>query len=195
MGAAFLLSILLIAGCYGDRPSGMTADASVAVAAEPSTAPTIATSVAPPVSVAVPSAGINSKLVRLGLHDDRTMEVPGDYDVAGWYVHGPRPGDIGPAVIAGHVDSKSGPAVFHRLRDLTVGDSIAVGRADGSVAVFRVDAVEQYPKNRFPTAKVYGDLDHAGLRLITCGGDFDRSHGHYRDNIVVYASLRVIQSS
>jgi sortase (surface protein transpeptidase) len=117
------------------------------------------------------------------------MEVPDDYDVAGWYVHGPRPGDIGPAIIAGHVDSKRGPAVFYRLRDLAEGDSIEVGRADGSVAVFRVDAVEQYPKNRFPTAKVYGDLDHAGLRLITCGGDFDRSRGHYRDNIVVYASL------
>ena len=181
LGAALVPPILLIAGCYGERPSGTTAEARVALTSE--------ASVAPPVSVAVPSAGIHSKLVRLGLHDDRTMEVPGDYDVAGWYVHGPRPGDIGPAIIAGHVDSKSGPAVFYRLHDLSRGDSIEVGRADGSVAVFRVNAVEQYPKNRFPTAKVYGDLDHAGLRLITCGGDFDRSRGHYRDNIVVYASL------
>jgi hypothetical protein len=145
LGATFLPSILLIAGCHADPPSGTVADASAAPAIEASAAPTIEASAAPPVSVTVPSVGISSKLVRLGLHDDRTMEVPVD--------------------------------------------SIEVGRADGSVAVFRVDALEQYPKNRFPTAKVYGNLHHAGLRLITCGGDFDRERGHYRDNIVVYASL------
>ena len=159
-----------------------------APAAVASAAPPVSIA-APPVSVAVPSVGINSKLVRLGLRKDRTMQVPSDDDLAGWYVHGPQPGEVGPAIIAGHVDSTRGPAVFFHLRDLARGDRIEVGRADGSVAVFQVNTVEQYSKHRFPTAKVYGDLDHAGLRLITCGGDFDRSRGHYPDNIVVYASL------
>lgn len=132
---------------------------------------------------------MDSQIVKLGLNADETMEVPRDFAVAGWYQHLPTPGERGPAIISGHIDSKAGPAVFFRLRELQAGAEIRVTRADGSVAVFRVDQLEQFPKAEFPTERVYGDLDHAGLRLITCGGTFDRSIGHYRDNIVAYATL------
>ena len=114
---------------------------------------------------------------------------PLESDEPGWYDGSPTPGEIGPAVILGHVDSaRSGPAVFYDLAALLPGDTIGVTRADGTTVTFRVDEVARYPKRAFPTEAVYGDLDHAGLRLITCGGDFDRSAGSYEDNIVVYAS-------
>lgn len=142
----------------------------------------------PPVRLRIPAAGVNAEVVRLGLRQDGTMEVPDSYSVAGWYVRAPTPGEMGPAVIAGHVNSKNGPAVFYRLRELRPGDRVRVSRRDGTVVSFRVDKVEQHPKAAFPTEKVYGDIDHAGLRLITCGGSFDESAGHYRDNMVVYAS-------
>ncbi len=114
---------------------------------------------------------------------------PLESDEPGWYDGSPTPGELGPAVILGHVDSaRSGPAVFYDLAALLPGDTIGVTRADGTTVTFRVDEVARYPKRAFPTEAVYGDLDHAGLRLITCGGDFDRSAGSYEDNIVVYAS-------
>jgi hypothetical protein len=146
---------------------------------------------AEPVRLAVPAVGIDAAgLVSLGLQPDGALEVPGDGDVAGWYRHGPTPGELGPAVLAGHVDSAvTGPAVFFRLAEVRPGDEIRLDRADGTVAVFRVDRVAQYPKDRFPTAEVYGDTDHAALRLITCGGTFDASARSYRDNIVVFARL------
>lgn len=146
-------------------------------------------------SVAVPSIGATSpELVSLGLHPDGSLEVPQDFDLAGWYRHGPSPGELGPAVIAGHVDSAvDGPAVFFRLAELQRGAEILITRADGTVAVFLVERVEQYPKDDFPTVEVYGGTDHAALRLITCGGGFDSSTGHYRDNIVAYARLAAVR--
>ncbi|MDK3255511.1 class F sortase [Blastococcus capsensis] len=146
---------------------------------------------AEPVSVTVPSVGmVTPPLVSLGLNPDGSLEVPEDYDVAGWYRGGPTPGELGPAVIAGHVDSAAGgPAVFFRLAELQPGAEILVERADGTTAVFAVDRVARYPKDAFPTTEVYGDTDHAALRLITCGGSFDRASGSYRDNVVVYARL------
>jgi LPXTG-site transpeptidase (sortase) family protein len=143
----------------------------------------------PPKRLHIPSIAVDSELVRLGLAADQTLEVPTDFDLAGWYLESPTPGEMGPAVIAGHVDSREGPAVFYRLAQLRPGDEIHVDRADGSVASFRVDRLEQVPKDRFPTQRVYGDVGYAALRLITCGGEFDRDTGHYRDNVVVYASL------
>src|SRR5690606_9563165 len=98
------------------------------------------------------------------------------------------PGELGPAIIAGHVDWR-GPAVFHELHRLVPEDEVTISRADGSVAVFRVTRVAQYPKNAFPTEEVYGDIDHAGLRLITCGGVLNRETGSHDDNIVVFAEL------
>lgn len=143
-----------------------------------------------PVEVSIPAIGVSSSLVDLGIARDGTLEVPVDYDQAGWLAEGPAPGERGPAVIAGHVDSKAGPAVFAELDRLEVGDTIDVTRADGSTLTFTVDGSQQVAKDAFPTADVYGPVPGAVLRLITCGGNFDRGTGHYVDNIVVYASLR-----
>ena len=142
-----------------------------------------------PVSVTIPAIELHSSLIQLGLNADGTMQVPQDWDQAGWFQHGPTPGELGPAVLAGHVDSESGPAVFYRLRALEAGDTVEITREDGTTAVFAVTKIDQYPKDDFPTWDVYGNLDHAGLRLITCGGDFDAHTDHYRDNLVVYAEL------
>jgi len=142
-----------------------------------------------PLTLRVPAIGVSSALVDLGLQQDRSLEVPGDFSLAGWFARGPSPGERGPAVIAGHVDSRSGPAVFYRLSELRPGDQLLVDRADGSTADFVVERTEQHPKADFPTDAVYGWVDHAGLRLITCGGSFDSAAGHYRDNLVVFASL------
>jgi hypothetical protein len=142
-----------------------------------------------PVRVLIPAIGVDSDLMDLGLQDDGTLEVPPEGFPAGWFTGAPTPGERGPAVIAGHVDWGGSPGVFAELRDVVVGDEITVEREDGSIAVFRVVEVGQYPKDAFPTAAVYGDLDHAGLRVITCGGDFDSAAHSYLDNTVVFADL------
>ena len=140
----------------------------------------------PPTRVRVPKLGVDSSLVGLRLGAGGKLEAPEDFQQAGWYAQGTVPGEVGPAVIAGHVDSRQGPAVFYRLVDLREGDRIEVQR-DGVWLPFRVVHTGRYPKNRFPTAEVYGPTPTAELRLITCGGTFDDSAGSYRDNIVVYA--------
>ena len=141
-----------------------------------------------PVSVQIPAIGVDSELMDLGLEPDGTLEVPPDGFPAGWYTGAPTPGERGPAIIAGHVDWQ-GPGVFYDLHSLSPGDQVTVSRADGSAAVFRVTRVQQYSKDAFPTEEVYGDIDHAGLRLITCGGVFNRQTGSHDDNIVVFAEL------
>jgi len=140
-----------------------------------------------PVSVRIPSIGVSSTLVPLRLDDVGVLEPPGDYVHAGWFAGGPVPGETGPAVIAGHVDSRDGPAVFFRLRELRTGDRILVARTDGRTAAFRVVEVGRYPKDAFPTERVYGPVPDVALRLITCGGDFDYARRSYRDNVVAYA--------
>ena len=146
-----------------------------------------------PTRLEIPAIGVRSPLLHLGQAADGTMAVPQPgphYDEAGWYRYSPQPGTLGPAVIAGHVDSaKGGPSVFYRLGSLRRGDLVLVTRADGTTARFSVDAVASYPKDRFPTALVYGDTTGPELRLITCGGAFDRSSGHYLANTVVSAHL------
>jgi hypothetical protein len=146
-----------------------------------------------PVSLAIPAIGVRTSLIDLGLGPDRTLQVPpltqAGVREAGWYDLGPAPGQLGPAVIAGHVDSYQGPGVFFRLGALRPGDQIYVTRADGTVAVFLVDAVDEYSKESFPTQQVYGPVDYAGLRVITCGGQFDYQTHHYLSNIVIYAAL------
>jgi sortase (surface protein transpeptidase) len=136
----------------------------------------------------IPKIGVAAPLVRLGLRRDKRLEVPADFSVAGWYAGGPRPGELGPAVIAGHVDSKRGPAVFYRLGELREGDGVVVRYSGGLEVHFRVERTERHPKAAFPTSRVYGRTAGAKLRLITCGGTFDRASGHYRDNIIVFAS-------
>jgi hypothetical protein len=141
-----------------------------------------------PQAVVIPKIGVAAPLIRLGLQPNRRMQVPKDYSEAGWYTGGPRPGELGPAVIAGHVDSKRGPAVFYRLRELRQGDSVVVRYSGGLQVRFRVERTERHPKGTFPTGRVYGDTAGAKLRLITCGGEFDRASGHYRDNVIAFAS-------
>ena len=145
---------------------------------------------AKPVWLSVPSLGIGkTSLVDLGLQRSGALQVPSSTAVAGWYTGSPRPGAVGSAVIAGHVDSRTGPGIFFWLRALQSGDRIYVGRADGTMAVFTVTEVRKFAKDQFPTAAVYGPEPDAELRLITCGGVFDRSLGSYLSNVVVFARL------
>lgn len=146
-----------------------------------------------PVTLDIPAIDVHSVIRVVGRTAEGALETPQPgphYNDAAWYRHSPTPGEFGPAILLGHVDSASeGPSVFFRLGELRRGDRISVTRADGSVAAFVVDEVRRYPKDAFPTDLVYGDIDHAGLRILTCGGPFDEVSGHYLDNIVVFASL------
>ncbi|MFE9692690.1 class F sortase [Micromonospora sp. NPDC005806] len=146
---------------------------------------------AQPAAINIPTIGVRSPLVDLGRNPDGTLAVPDDYQVAGWYANGTMPGEAGgvPAVIVGHVDSTTGPAVFYRLRDLTVGDDIQVRDIAGAVTYFTVYRLAEYAKDDFPAREVYAPRDAAELRLITCTGRFDRRAGSYRDNLVAYARL------
>jgi len=149
-----------------------------------------ARAVAKPVWVSIPAIGIKkTTLIHLGLNKNGTLQVPHTTTVAGWFTGGPRPGAVGAAVIAGHVDSKTGPGIFFWLRALKPGDKVYVGRADGTMAIFTVTREHMYAKDRFPTKAVYGAVPDAELRLITCGGIFDRSTGSYLSNVVVFARL------
>ena len=143
--------------------------------------------VAPPVRLRVPAVRIDTPLQRLGRAADATVEVPADFGVAGWFADGPRPGQSGPAVILGHVDSRTGPGVFYPLAGLAAGTEVLVDRADGSTVTFRVSGVVTVPKTGFPTDQVYGPTLQSSLRLVTCGGPFDRAAGSYRDNVIVSA--------
>ncbi len=147
-----------------------------------------------PVEIAIPRLGVESGLVDLGVDAAGAMEVPQDPAVAGWYRLGPAPGALGPAVIAGHVTWDRLPAVFFRISTLRHGDRVSVIRKDGKMAIFAVDRVEKYAKTRFPTQAVYGGIDHAGLRLITCGGKYDDFTHRYFDNVVVFATLIAVRS-
>jgi hypothetical protein len=142
----------------------------------------------PPVRITIPAIGVDAAVGPLGLDRAGALQPPRDFADAGWWTGGARPGERGAAVIAGHVDSYTGPAVFFRLGELRRGDLITVERADGSRVAFRVAWSARYPKERFPTAAVYGPTRAPALRLITCSGAFDRARGHYLDNTVVYAA-------
>jgi sortase (surface protein transpeptidase) len=137
----------------------------------------------------IPAIGVRTSLIRLGITKQGTLQVPVNAAVAGWFTGSPRPGGIGASIIAGHIDSYSGPGVFFRLRDLHHGQKVYVSRASGSVATFRVTAVRAYAKSHFPTHAVYGPVPDAELRIITCGGQFDYSTGSYLSNVVAYAVL------
>jgi hypothetical protein len=146
---------------------------------------------APPRRITIPAVGVSAPVVPLRREPDGTMQTPRVWQNTGWYKPGPEPGERGPAVITGHVDSTGGPAVFYRLRELQRGNLISIRRADGSVVRFRVEGLERWPKAAFPTRKVFRHTRVAALRLVTCSGSFDRSTGHYVDNTIVYA-VRVL---
>ncbi len=207
-GVLIAVITFAIAGCSGPVDTGPPATlpgpsvGSPSVAAPSAPAPSAPAPSAPaptptepahlarstPVRLQIPAIGVDSPLMDLGLTADGTMEVPPSGFPAGWYTGAPTPGELGPAIIAGHVDW-NGPGVFYHLRDLKPGDQVSVTRADGSVAVFRVTELDQFPKDQFPTDLVYGNVRVAGLRLITCGGSWSAQTGHYVDNIVVFAEL------
>lgn len=158
----------------------------------PQPAPSVGLARSVPVHLDIPAIGVHTALMEVGRNPDGSIAVPPlRRDApAGWYRHLATPGEVGPAVIVGHVDTaRDGPAVFFRLGALRPGTTIAVRRADGGVAVFVVQTVAQYPKAAFPNKLVYGPVDYPALRLITCGGTFDAGRRRYLDNIVVFAEL------
>jgi sortase (surface protein transpeptidase) len=207
-----ILVLALVSQQHPPQPAPAAGSSTAPTSALPSTAPTseppttepppatgpppavpLALPPSEPLAIDIPAIGVHSKVQYLGLASDGTLEVPAPgplYNQAAWYRYSPTPGSLGPAIISGHVDSlKDGPSVFFRLGDLRPGDDVTVTRADGRAARFKVDAVRVYPKDRFPSQLVYGNTDHAALRLLTCGGPFDRASRHYVDNIIVFASL------
>jgi len=209
---AVLAAVLLLAGAalvvgalhYQQHPPQPPAAAAVPPAATAETRPTpgVKHTAAKPKGPVLPASqpthldiaaiDVHSDLLQLGLNPDHTVQVPplGRDSKAGWYRYSPAPGQLGPSVLLGHVDSAQyGPGVFFRLGALRPGDQVSVTRADHRVAVFRVDRVVSYPKDHFPTLAVYGNTSNAALRLITCGGKFDFSTRNYESNIVAYASL------
>jgi Sortase domain len=204
-GRAALLAVLLlapaaVAGCMpsskaaspGDGASRATPASTSPPRAPAAAAETFRSSrdypvAAAPVRIRIAAVGVDSALEQLGRAADGTIEVPSRPAVAGWFTEGPWPGQPGPAVILGHVDSRSGPAVFYRVGRLRAGAAVLVDRADGSTARFRVTSVSRVRKTRFPTAEVYSPTLQPSLRLVTCGGRIDPETGHYRDNVIAYA--------
>jgi hypothetical protein len=150
-----------------------------------------------PVMIEIPALSVRAPVTRLRLNGDGTIQVPpvSDHDLAGWYTGSVTPGQDGSSVIVGHVDNYTGPSVFYGIKNLAEGQAIDIVRADGTVAEFTVDGVQAVPKALFPTAAVYGDVPYPALRLVTCGGPFDATSGHYVDNIVVYAHLTGLAGS
>jgi LPXTG-site transpeptidase (sortase) family protein len=144
-----------------------------------------------PVRVVIPAIAVNAPVTEVGLSKDRTVQTPplNDHNLAAWYKYSVTPGQTGSSVIIGHVDSATGPSVFFRLKELRQGDIVKVELADGEVAIFAVDGVQVAAKTAFPTKAVYGNIGYPALRLVTCGGPFDYSSGHYLDNIIVYAHI------
>lgn len=142
-----------------------------------------------PTRVRLSRLNIDASLVSVGLKLDGSMEIPSTYGSAGWYKLAPTPGELGPAIIVGHVDSPRGPAVFWRLRETQPGDIVEIDRADSKTVKFKVDTVEQVPSNYLPVQQIFGDINHAGIRLMTCGGTFDIHKQQYDKNVVVFGTL------
>jgi hypothetical protein len=194
--------VLALGGCapddVGPSPSGSVGSEPVASAPAPEPAPPAVPSPsepapvvgvgAEPTRVAVPAIGLDEPLIGLGIAETGAMEVPVDADDVGWFTGGGRPGGRGPTVIAAHVDSTTGPAVFARLSELAPGDEVSVTTVAGTAVRYVVDEVVDVPKAEFPTGRVFGAQPTDQLRLITCGGVFDRDSGHYDQNRVVFAS-------
>jgi hypothetical protein len=196
VGILAVVVALTVGGCGSVDPTAAPSTPAPVVAQRAVPPPVASTPTLPtvmaasvPVRLEIAAIAVDSELMELGIDADGALEGPPGAFPAGWFSGAPTPGERGPAIIVGHIDWVTGPGVFFRLAMLAVGDEVRVTRADGSVAVFRTTQVTRYPKDAFPTDLVYGDLDHAGLRLVSCGGEFDRSTGHYEDNVVAFADL------
>ena len=166
---SLLLPLVLLGGCGGGWAEEINRKA------------------ADPLRVRIPVIDVSAPVQPLVVDEDGVLPAPDTFEGTGWWRDGPEPGERGPAVIAGHLDSYRGPAVFYRLTELSRGDSVLVDRADGTTAVFSIQRVEKHDKNDFPTDAVYGDTPDAELRLITCGGKFDYQERRYLDNVIAYA--------
>lgn len=199
ISALLLLVAIVLIGFWSTQASGgaLASPAIASATAEdgrPDSPPSgveptpVAAEVAP-ATVHIPAIDLQESLISLGLNPDGTVEVPTDYSRAGLYEHGPAPGEPGSAVILGHVDSHTGPAVFHRLHELQANDVVDVGLADGGIAHYVVTSVETHPKAEFPAERVYGPNGGASLQLVTCGGVFDSAARSYVSNVVAYTSL------
>ncbi len=195
---ALLAALVVLALTLGGDPEPTTAQPPpaqpVAVNPEPASAGAGAVAALPksdPVSIDIPKIGAHSSLVPLGVNADNTIQVPPVTTPlqAGWYTYAPTPGEVGPAIVLGHVDGNHQKGIFFRLKELAAGDRVSIARADGTTALFEVTKVHQVPKQEFEKEGVYDDTPGPELRLITCGGVFDRSAHNYVDNIVVYARL------
>jgi len=151
-------------------------------------------SYSPPVRLRVPTIGVSSSLVTLGLDDDGVMETPEPVDRAGWFEPSPPPGIPGATVIAGHVTWDREPSVFFRLGDLSPGDRIAVTRKDGARVTYTVTRIGSFPKDGFPTRAVYDQPSRSELRLITCGGEYDEAASRYLDNVIVWAKISGVRT-
>lgn len=189
-GVATIVGTLVALGVWLAAPGAAAVPPTTPAAATvaPAPPPVRPTPEAPrPRGVRIASRDIAADMVPLGLNDDGTLEVPADPHMAGWWTGGARPGEAGPSVVVGHVDSFDGPGIFYRLADTAVGERVTIDRADGSPVHFRVTRIETHPKDAFPTAAVYGHTDLPTLRLVTCAGRFDTVERSYDDNVVVFA--------
>jgi LPXTG-site transpeptidase (sortase) family protein len=180
-----------LAGPAPQRPVSSTraATSHAGVVTTPTVPPPAVVARSVPTAVRIPALGLSVPLTQLGLNADGTVEVPTSVQVPGWFSPGPSPGQVGSAVILGHVDSYQGTGVFFQLRTLQPGDQVNVNLADGVVATFKVTSVVMYQKTQFPDQQVYGSNGSSELQLVTCGGTFDSQTGHYLSNIVVYSSF------
>ena len=140
-----------------------------------------------PVKIEIPVIGVSSKIISLGLDSAGKLKVPPDGSVAGYYTGAPVPGEIGPAIVVAHVDWNGKLGVFFHLKDLKVGERIVITRSDGRQITFGITKVQEYLKSEFPSQLVYGNLNYAGLRLVTCGGKFDPKAKSYLSNVIVFA--------
>ncbi|MEW1890853.1 class F sortase [Streptomyces sp. NPDC085659] len=188
--ALTLAALATLTGCSGD-PAPQPSKAPASAAAPEAPAPTATATAEPPTHVSIPSLGVDSDIMRLGLNPDRTVEVPpADKGMTtGWYTGSAVPGEPGAAVLIGHNDTRFGRAVFHDLRKIAKGADIVVRDGRGKDIHFEVTAHETVSKNAFPTARVYGRTTERALRLITCDGAFNAA-GHPVDNLIVYAKRK-----
>ncbi len=191
--ALTVLALLMTTGLAGagpaaQEPSPVPPASSTPLAADAFRSVRTYPAAVDPVRLRIPVLSLDSPLEQLDRLPDGSIAVPDRADLAGWFRGGPRPGQSGPAVILGHVDSRDGPGVFLNLARVAAGTAIHVDRADGSTASFRVVAVTRVPKTRFPTDLVYAPTLQPTLRLVTCGGSFDRARRSYRDNVIVFAT-------
>jgi hypothetical protein len=176
-------------GDHALPPPVPSAAAERAVVSTPPEVVALSTARSVPVSLHIPAIGLSVPLSILGLNADGSVQVPDNIVQPGWFGLGPTPGQLGSAVILGHVDNYTGPGVFFELRTLAAGDRVDVTLTDGVTAEFSVSSVAMYSKPEFPAARVYQSHGSSALQLVTCGGIFDHQTGSYLSNVVVYSSL------